>query len=259
MHRTWSKEEIEELEEMWGYYSIPAIAKRLDRSINAIKNKAYKIGLGRHLDSGNYISLNILMNTLGRRNGCSDIIDCWIKKGLPLKHKKVINMRYKVLKIDEFWEWAEKHRTIIDFSRLEKNVLCPEPEWVEKQRRIDIEAKRTFKKTPWTKGEDEQLRMLVKEQRYGYAEISKMIRRTEGAIKRRLLDLNIKDRPVKRDNHNKWKFDEINIVKDMYCKGYTFEQISERLNNRGTMAVRGKVERMIKNGEIKSRCNKLTC
>ena len=259
MSRTWSKEEIEELEELWGYHSIPAIAKRLNRTVYAIKNKAIRLGLGRHLDSSDLITLNMLLEILGYTNGNAYTIQHWKEKGLPIRYKKSVNMKYKVLKLDEFWEWAEKYRTIIDFSRLEKNALGLEPGWVGEQRKIDMKAKAEFKKTPWTDGEDSHLKMLVEQQKYNYAEISKMLQRTEDAIKRRLLNLNIKDRPVKRGNHNKWCENEIDVVKNMYYKGYPFEQISEKLNNRGTMAVRGKVEGMIKNGEIKSRCNKLTC
>ena len=50
--RSWSAEEIAYLEEKWGVTSIPAIAKKLNRSINSIKCKAKKIGLGRFYHQG---------------------------------------------------------------------------------------------------------------------------------------------------------------------------------------------------------------
>lgn len=56
MGKWWNKEEIEFLEDNWGYKSIPAIAKSLNRTISAVKAKAVKLGLGDHLDSGKYIT-----------------------------------------------------------------------------------------------------------------------------------------------------------------------------------------------------------
>ncbi len=41
----WTKEEIAYLEDSWGTYSIKSIAKKLDRTVNAIKLKANRIGL----------------------------------------------------------------------------------------------------------------------------------------------------------------------------------------------------------------------
>ena len=58
MGKWWSNEEIEFLEDNWGYKSIPVIAKSLNRTINAVKVKAVRLGLGDHLDSGNYITFN---------------------------------------------------------------------------------------------------------------------------------------------------------------------------------------------------------
>lgn len=45
--------------------------------------------------------------------------------------KKVKGSSFKVINLDEFWKWAEKNRTIIDFSQLEENVLGKEPEWLK--------------------------------------------------------------------------------------------------------------------------------
>ena len=44
MGKWWNKEEIEFLEDNWGYKSIPAIAKSLNRTISAVKAKAVKLG-----------------------------------------------------------------------------------------------------------------------------------------------------------------------------------------------------------------------
>ena len=43
MNRTWTKEEVEYLKEKWGNVSIPILAKKLNRSVNAVKLKAGEI------------------------------------------------------------------------------------------------------------------------------------------------------------------------------------------------------------------------
>lgn len=44
--RTWKPEELEYLQERWGEVSIPTIAEKLNRTTNAIKIKACRLGLG---------------------------------------------------------------------------------------------------------------------------------------------------------------------------------------------------------------------
>ena len=124
----WKPEEIEHLKEHWGDISIPAIAKNLNRSISAVKQKAVKLKLGRHIHRGEYITLNQLLHALGRYHGASYTKAQWIKKGLPVKQKKSVNMSYQIIYLDEFWKWAYENRTIIDFSKFEENNLGLEPE-----------------------------------------------------------------------------------------------------------------------------------
>lgn len=43
MNRKWTKEDVEYLKEKWGTVSIPYIAQKLNRSVNAIKLKAGRL------------------------------------------------------------------------------------------------------------------------------------------------------------------------------------------------------------------------
>lgn len=45
-NRGWTEEEIQYLEDRWGSVSIKGIAKNIDRSVNAVKLKANRLGLG---------------------------------------------------------------------------------------------------------------------------------------------------------------------------------------------------------------------
>ena len=44
--KTWLPEEEEYLEEHWGAISLPGLARHLGRTVNAIKVRAFRLGLG---------------------------------------------------------------------------------------------------------------------------------------------------------------------------------------------------------------------
>jgi len=142
LSRPWTKEDYEYLEEHWGVVSIPTIAQNLNRSIDAIKIKAHRKRLGSVLESGDYISLNQLIKAVtGLSQSYTYHMTSWAeKRGLPVHTKRVNKNSFRVVYIDEFWEWAEKNRSYIDFSRMEPLILGEEPAWVAEQRKKDFEA-----------------------------------------------------------------------------------------------------------------------
>ena len=64
MPKRWTAEEQEYLKEAWGRASIPAIAKKLGRTVDAVKVRASKLKLGAVLEAGDYVTLNQLLLTL---------------------------------------------------------------------------------------------------------------------------------------------------------------------------------------------------
>jgi len=247
----WTQEEIEYLCENWGQVSIKAIAGKLNRTETAVQIKAAKLNLGPFLQSGEYITLNRLMIELrgGSIAGTKYTVNQWIEKGLPVKTKKVKNCSFRIIYLDDWWDWAERNRTIIDFSRLEPMALGKEPDWVNEQRKADIEKSLQYKKTPWTPEEDQLLKQLLNSYRYTYRELSIRLQRTEGAIKRRVIDLGIKARPIKMDNHNPWTQSEVDKLRELYHKGHTPSTMANYID-RSAQAISGKIERMIKEGTL---------
>lgn len=241
-NKNWTQEECDYLEAKWGMISIPSIATALGRTINGIKIKAFKLGLGRHLHCGTEITVNELANALGKGSSYSWILDRWCRYGLPVNLKKSINKKYKVIEIDDFWKWAEVHKDMLDFSEFEVNMLGKEPKWVEEKRKNDIAAAR-YKKTPWTKEEDNSLISMINSYKYSYREISERLKRTEGAIQRRVIDLGIKARPLKAENHTKWTEEEHKILTEMIKNRTSYELMPNRIN-KSSKAIRGKVFNM---------------
>ena len=243
--RTWKPEEEDYLMEKWGQISVPAIAKKLNRTTNAVKVKAQRLGLGAVLMAGEYVTLNqLLLAVNGGSSSYGYKMKSWVEnRGLPVHTKKVNRCSFRVVCIEEFWEWAERYRSFIDFSKMEPLALGEEPDWVAEQRKKDFQAFAIQRKDPWTPDEDARLKMLLQQHRYGYAELSDMLRRSAGAIQRRCNDLGLKERPVKADNHGSsaaWTQTDFDVLADGIRKGNSYTAIGKALG-KSEKAVRGKV------------------
>lgn len=242
-HKRWTDEEETVLAECWGSVSIPGLARKLGRSENAIKVRANRMRLGAYLESGNCAPLNQVYQALnGGVNRGGGSLDCWIRAGLPFRMKKVRRSHFKVIDMEEFWTWAEEHKGLFDFSKLEKNTLGPEPDWVNEKRRIDQAKAKQIVATPWTPEDDSKLRCMLHEYRYTYDEIAAALHRTEGAVKRRLSTLGIRERPLRRDP-KPWTDDEVRQLIELHARGYTPDAIGRVLGRSG-LCVRGKIERI---------------
>lgn len=81
----WSREEVELMQELWGTYTIPQIAKRLNRSVLAVKVKSGRLGLGRYVNSSQYITANQAAVLL--QVDIHTVTDVWIPAGLRFTWK----------------------------------------------------------------------------------------------------------------------------------------------------------------------------
>ena len=242
--RNWTKQEEEYLIEKWGTLSVKTIAKNLGRSENAIVLRKCRLGLGAFLESGEYVTWHQLLLALGITGGSGYKLTSWVKnREFPVHTKRVNNNSFRIVYLEEWWKWAEKNRDLLDFSKFEENVLGEEPQWVKEKRRHDVEKVHKYIMTPWTKTEDDKLLFLVAKQKYTYDDLSKMMRRTNGAIQRRLCDLGVKDRPVKADNHTRWTDEDFKRLGELIKAGYGYDLIAEEIG-KSSKACRGRVYRM---------------
>lgn len=241
--RSWTTEDEVYLMDQWGGTSIPGIAKKLGRTVNAIKIRASRLGLGAALAAGEYVTFNQLMVVLsgGRGHSYSYQVESWIeKRGFPARYKRVVNNRFRVVYLEEFWKWAKEHRSFIDFSRMEPLSLGKEPAWVEGQRKIDAISFANQRKDPWTQQEDQRLIYLLKQHKYSWSEMSHELRRSAGAIQRRCCDLGIKERPLRASPHNPWNDTDQQLLADMLRRGCSYTMIGDAVR-RSEKAVRGVV------------------
>lgn len=243
--RTWKAEEIDQLRKEWGRTSFQGIAKKHNRSVNAIKLKAQRLGLGNFLLANENVSLSQVLKAFKMTSGYDWQVKKLEKAGLKIHMQRIEKQRIRMINLTEFWKFAEAHKSFFDFSKLEKNALGEEPKWVAAVRREDFNHRQNIKpnNTPWSKAEEKELLRLVKMQRYSYLDISARLHRTYGAVARKLVDLGVKDRPVKAENHIKWTDEETDILCEMIKQGSTYENIS-RVLNKSAKAIQGKVYSM---------------
>lgn len=161
----WTQKEVDYLEDSWGVVTLETIARNLGRTKNAIKLKAYRMGLGDPLLHFDGISINQLSKVIKIQYG---ILMNWIKRyDFPAEQKRFVNNHYWVITYEDFWNWAKENKNMIDFTRFDRFALGIEPDWVSKQRRIDFIRKEHAPKphnTPWSAGDDNR-RMLQNEQK----------------------------------------------------------------------------------------------
>ena len=241
--RLWTSEEEIYLMEKWGQASIPTIAKHLGRTVDAVKVRATRLNLGPVLMGGDYVTFNQLALAVTGGSKCHSYqMKSWIKnRGFPVHTKKVVENSFLVVYLDEFWAWAEQHRSFIDFSKMEPLALGAEPDWVAQQRRIDTISYANQRKDPWTQQEDQRLAYLLKQHKYTYAEVSRELRRSAGAIQRRCRDLGLKERPVRESPHNSWSDEDLQLMADMIRQGCSYTMIGDACGGRSEKAVRGVV------------------
>lgn len=244
MSRRWTAADDETLKTCWGTTTVQGICKKLNRSRNAIMVRVQRLGLPKYLESGDYITVNQLHKTLLGTNFSGYQLKSWVNdRGMPIHNKRCGKNTYRVIYLDEFWEWAEKHRSFLDFSKLEPLALGEEPAWVAEQRHKDFKSNALQRKDPWTANDDSRLIEMLRQHKYGYAELTKMLNRSAGAIQRRCTDLGLKERPVRADAHGetaKWSQAMYDALADGIRNGDGYSAIGEIIG-KSEKAVRGKV------------------
>lgn len=192
-NKYWSEEELKILENMWGRSSLNKIAKRLNRTENAVKIKARRMFGNKAEHKGLYTGAD-LARAIGVE---SKTINYYIKKGL--KYRKVD--RLNLIRIEDFWEFAKEHKTLIKFYKFSEIDIPNEPKWVDIVRKKQSMYNKANRCKKWTNYQDILLTNMVKKG-MTTKQIAKEIQRTEEAVKARRQTLNLKY-ILKLENENR--------------------------------------------------------
>lgn len=188
---TWTPEEDELLEELWGSSTPQLIAKKLGRSTGAVIQRVKKKQLGAFTDVGVYINRNQAAQMVGvdykvlTRN--------WeVSHGLCFKKKKVrsdMKSQY-LIRLDDFIKWLKGHQELWDSRRVEPYALGYEPEWLVEKRKLDKENTNKLRGTKYTPQEDGLIIMYLKQNKT-QKEIGELINRSEASVCARIMRLDV--------------------------------------------------------------------
>lgn len=243
--KPWTEEEDLYLSEKWGTTSVPGIAKALGRSEKSVLNRKQRIRLGAFLESGDYVTWNQLNKVVNGNAEDSYQQISWIQnRQFPIKYKKVGKCKFRIVYLKDFWNWLYKNVDLVDLSKFEKNSLGEEPEWIEKLRNSDKIIKQHKKVSKWTEQEDNLLKDLLKTKHYTCDQLARRLRRSEGAVIRRISELKIEDKPLRNSPHNEWTASDIETIYKLIEEGHKYTYIAKAIEYRHSeKAIRGFVYR----------------
>lgn len=135
--RTWTKEDVERLEALWGWHSYAAIAKSVGHTETAVRVKAKRLGLGAVKDASDYLCSREVARIMGIDSHV--VTGCWIGRlGLPCRRVRGKRKTLWVMvRHDHLMEFLEEHTEIWDSRRVEPYALGEEPEWLHEKRLAD--------------------------------------------------------------------------------------------------------------------------
>ncbi len=181
MSRKWTDNDLSFLQESLGKKSLSVMAKQLNRSETAVLMKLKKMGLGNTKKATGLLTTRELANAL-QVDGKT--VHHWIQHHSLEAKSRVTSYKRKFYLIDvhAFWEWAKQNQEKIDFTCIEKNVLPPEPDWVEKARKSNMETQRkTYNR--WT---TKEIKLLFKWKKEGadFNKIAEKLNRSRISVER---------------------------------------------------------------------------
>ena len=180
--KKWNEESKNFINDVWGDMTIDTIARRTNRSKQAVIAFAQKNKLGGFLYTGNYLTTVETAEIIGV--DYTTIIS-WIKKGILKAQFRKINKK-KIYLIDpkDFKIFLKENQDKWKYEKF-KNCLFNEKEkWLQEKKKAD-EADLFFKTGEvWTTNEEEYMLDLIK-QGYTNTQISKILNRTKESVERR--------------------------------------------------------------------------
>lgn len=203
-NREWTEEEFDILYESVGKIKISSIAKKLNRKTTAVYYMMDKMGIANLKDRSSGITLNQLAKIIKIDNRA---IKRWINTGLlKAKNKTVLfTGRYYFIEISDFWKFARDNKDLLNFKKIERKALLPEPDWLELA--VKQEVKRKKHRNIWTNEEDIQLQGLFYKG-LSYTEIASIMNRSYSGIAHRINRLCLSRRKIKNtceDIKNEYK------------------------------------------------------
>lgn len=187
-YRKWTAEEDEYLINTYGKYELERIAKYLDRNKESLMRRLHRLGMAKAKEC---LGITAYELAAALKVDVGSVYR-WMKdRDLPFKTAYAKERTFSLIDIQEFWAWAEENKCIINFSRIEKHSLVPEPAWVDKQRKSDFHNRPLKERQKWTEDEDERIWHLFYAHGMTHNEIGALMGRSARAVQNRLIRVRI--------------------------------------------------------------------
>ena len=244
MPKKWTDEDKEFLKENLGRLKIEKICAKLNRSEKAVRDRMYREGIN---------SMQIFINFNMLSKACS--VDGktpyrWTKHGLKYKRRKILNRYYNTVSVDSFWEWAKDNKHKLNFAKIERGVLLPEPEWLDEAVKESMKNKKRNPKK-WTNEEDGTLIYYVN---IGleHKEIAERMGRSKSSIEHRFKVLTDKGMANKKKIIIPYSEKEKQLILELESQGLRDKEIAREVG-RNMYHVIDFRRRMREKGEYKGR------
>lgn len=168
--RLWSQEEIELLEEMTEKYPLATVARKLNRSENAVFIKQQRLGIGGLRANTDMLTRNTLSRILGIENRT---VQRWERRGLKSIRKKP----YVMYRQQDIIRYMRDHPEDWNAARITDDSLFMGYDWYKEKRRTDKPNRYN-----WTEAEVSRMKTL-RRQGFTIREIAEKMNRSESSIK----------------------------------------------------------------------------
>lgn len=221
--RSLSEENLNFFVENWGKLPKEEIAKKIGRKPNSLVGLATDLNLSVvYVDDDEMILYHFWVALTGTY--CDSYSRFLAKEwGLPMRKER----NWHIISLNKFFAWYKDHIKLINCWHYNKGDFPIEPDWFLTKVEADKRADAYMYKRVWSAEEDKLLLSLINEGK-GYKDISRRLKRTGSAIKRRCYDLNF-PKP-KRYPPKLWTESEIKKLKELWHKGYQPCIIAEELD-----------------------------
>lgn len=190
----WTEEEDEYVLAKYGMKSLDSIAAHVKRTPLAVERRLSRLGVYGAKENTGYMTVPQLAYAL---HVDDHTVYRWMENNsLPFKKGTAKVREHNLIDVLEFWKWAEQNRDLINFFKIPKNSLIPEPEWVNQQRKVDYLRRPHKENQNWTGEDDAYLWLLFYGDGRTQKEIGEIMGRTETAVQRRLARLREKRKAV---------------------------------------------------------------
>lgn len=171
--RKWTDEELVLLEELTEKYPLETVARRLNRTKEAVFLKRQRIGMGGYMANTDMLTRNTVSKILGIENRT---LQYWERKGLKSYRKRP----YVMYRQEDIIKYMREHPEDWNAARVTDDTMFMRYDWYKEKRKNDISRRYN-----WTGTEVRRMQHL-KHEGYSIREIAEMMNRSESSIKYKL-------------------------------------------------------------------------